>query len=438
MSHGTRRNAFTTLGLIAALVVGGVVPASAEEPAEPPLLDQVVARLAAMTGDFPGVGKVAFTVIRLDTRQRASLGGDVIMKSASSTKAVWVAAALYRRDVAAVEGIARNALWASSNEAAGQAIDLAGGIDRVNRFAMDLGLADTMAYEWKFGFDRVSRYGPGPLRSNNTTTTDDLARFWELVALGWAVTGYERAPFLDWGSGPKQEVEGDRLVARLPGGVAERSAYKMGWLPAGREYVLQDDEVGPNGEQPGETIILDENSVDIGGGIIRTPDGSAYAIAVGAYDGVNWGSMVSWVEYVSCAVYSVLGAEPLDCVRSWDPPRLRERRSVPTGGFDQVVVRRGRFTVTGWASDPDVWWGPSPVVITIDGMSVASGVAMPTSLEDVLTPPFNRTVLFHGESGPHEVCVVAMNDGHGEDTSLGCRTVDLFGVPPRQVPLLAE
>jgi hypothetical protein len=71
-------------------------------------------------------------------------------------------------------------------------------------------------------------------------------------------------------------------------------------------------------------------------------------------------------------------------------------------------------------------------------MSVATGVAMPTGLEDVFSPPFNRTVPFHGESGPHEVCVVAMNDGNGEDTVLGCRTVDLIGAPARQVPVLAE
>lgn len=436
MTHRARR--FVVACLAATCLGQGALPASAEETAEPPLLDQVIARLEAAARAFPGVGKVGVTVIRLDTRQRASLGGDVIMKSASSTKALWVAAALYRRDVTEVEAIARNALWASSNEAAGQAIDLAGGIDRVNRFAMDLGLSHTMAYEWKFGFDRISRYGPGPLRSNNTTTTDDLARFWELVALGWAVPGSERDPFLEWGSGPKQEFDGDRLVARLPDGVAERSAYKMGWLPAGREYVLQDDEVGPNGEPPGTTIILSENSVDIGAGVIRTSDGSAFVIAVGAYDGVNWNSMVSWVEYVSCAVYSVLGTHPLDCLRSWDPPRLRERRSIPTGELDQVVVRRGRLTVTGWANDPDVWWGPSPVAITIDGVTVAGGEAMPTGLDDVFTAPFSRTIPYRGESGTHEVCVVAVNDGNGDSTVLGCRSVDLVGAPPREVPALAE
>jgi len=426
------------LALAVALVVGSAVPAPAEEPPDTPLLDQVMARLETLRWAFPGAGKVAVTVIRLDTHQRASLGGDTIMKSASSTKAVWVAAALYRRDIAAVEGIARNALWASSNEAAGQAIDLAGGIDRVNRFAMDLGLGDTMAYEWKFGFDRVSRYGPGPLRSNNTTTTDDLARFWELVAVGWAVAGDERLSFLEWSSGPKQEIDGERLVNRLPSGVAEDSAYKMGWLPTGRLYELQEGEVGPNGEQPGELIVLEGNAVDIGAGIIRAPDGSSFVIAVGAYDGVDWGSMRSWVEYVSCAVYSILETEPLDCVRSWDPSRLRERRSVPTGELDQVQIRRGRFTVSGWASDPDVWWGPSLVAVTVDGVVVATGAAAPTGLDDAFVPPFSRTVPFRGESGTHEVCVVAMNDGIGDDTPIGCRTVSLVGAPPREAVSQAE
>ena len=93
---------------------------------------------------------------------------------------------------------------------------------------MDLGLNDSMTYEWKFDHDRQSRYYPGPLRGNNTTTTDDLARFWELVATGWALEGEERDALLEWSLGLKEESDAERLIARLPESVGAASSFKMG------------------------------------------------------------------------------------------------------------------------------------------------------------------------------------------------------------------
>jgi hypothetical protein len=259
-----------------------------------------------------------------------------------------------------------------------------------------------------------------------------------LVAVGWAVGGDERTAFLDWTLGPKEDPEGERLIARLPAAVGAGSSFKMGWLPSGRVYVLQDGEVGPNGEQPGESIVLKENSVIIGAGIIRVPGGPSYVIAVASYDGQNYGAMTSWLEYVSCTVYSVLAVAPTECLRPGDPPRIRERRAVPTGALEDVSVRPGLFTVAGWASDPDAWWSASPVAITIDGVQVATGAAAPTGPDDLFAPRFNRTIVFVGESGQHEVCVVAVNDGDGASTPIGCRTVELTKSEPRGVPTLAD
>jgi hypothetical protein len=404
------------------IAVAGVPPAVAEESV-PPLLDQVVARLETLAPGFDAAGVISLTVIRLDTRQQASFHGDEIIKAASVIKAIWMAAALRRRGVAAVEGLARSTLWASSNEAAGRAIDAAGGLDRINRWTRDLGLADIGSYEWNFDIERQARSYPGPLRGNNTVTTDDLARFWELVAVGWALQGEERAALLEWTRGPKQDGEGQRLIARLPEAVGAASSFKMGWLPTGREYVLQEGETGPNGEQPGETIILEVNSTDSGAGIIRVPGGPSFVIAVSAYNGRHWQPMTAWVEYASCVVYSAIAADPTDCVRAGDPIAIRERRAIPDGALATASLGGGALTVSGWAVDPDAWWNATEVAITVDGDEVATALATPTGTADLFRPAFTTTVVRFFSPGRHEVCAIARNDGAGPDTAIGCLVV---------------
>ena len=408
--------------LVIALLAGSTATGSADEPT-PPLLDSVFERIEALAPGFADSGNIAVTVIRLDTRQQASFHGEDLFKAASVLKALWVAAALDHGGIAAAEPSARRALWASSNSAGGRAIDAAGGIDSVNGYAMDLGLNDSMTYEWKFDHDRQSRYYPGPLRGNNTTTTDDLARFWELVATGWALEGEERDALLEWSLGLKEESDAERLIARLPESVGAASSFKMGWLPVGRAYELDEDEIGFGGEPGGETVILKGGAVDIGAGIIRVPGGPSYVIAVGAYNGAYWPAMTSWVEYVSCVVYSVLAADPIECGRTRDPAAIRERRAVPTGELEGVSSRPGLLTVSGWAVDPDAWWRSSPVRITVDGVSAAGGLAVPTDVEDLFDPRFSRMFIFEGDPGLHEVCAVAVNDGNGSDTPIGCRLI---------------
>ena len=422
MSIRHLRRAPFALAVALMLSLGAAMPAVAQDP-EPTVLDRVISRIEALVPGFGAAGTVAVTVIRLDTNQRASLHGDELVKSASVVKPLWVAAALKRRTIEEMAGNAIGALYASSNNAAGRVIDAAGGLDRVNRYARELGLANTVAYEWNFDFNRKSRLYPGPLHGNNTTTTDDLARFWELTAIGWSVQGDERDALLGWSQGFKEEGDGQRIIARLPEAVGEGSSFKMGWLPTGREYVLQEGEVGPNGEQPGETIILDYNSIDIGAGIIRVPGGPTYTIAVAAYDGRSWPAMTGWVEYVSCVVYSTLAADPVDCIRGSDPVAIQERRAVPSGRLEAVGLAPGLVTVSGWAMDPDAWWGPSPVAITIDGVEVGTGSAVPTGIDDLFAPRFYRTLLVDLAPRAHEVCVIAVNDGNGAGTPIGCRTL---------------
>ena len=77
-----------------------------------------------------------------------------------------------------------------------------------------------------------------------------------------------------------------------------------GVAAVGREYELDEDEVGFGGEAArGETVIpraVPSSSVP---GIIRAPESQSYVIAVGAYNGTFWPVMTSWVGMSSCRVF---------------------------------------------------------------------------------------------------------------------------------------
>lgn len=419
----SRRILAAVLALAAVSAGGRPGAAAASLPADETLLDRVVARLGEQAPAFDTQGLLAITVIRFDVPEWASYRGGEQFKSASVVKAIWVAAALDHAGIEATQPIASASLYNSSNDAAGRAMDIAGGIDAVNDYAHHLGLVDTTAYEWLFGRDRRSVGFPGPVRGLNLTTTDDLAGFWAAVGYGFALGPEEREALLEWTRGLKSSGEASRLIARLPESVGAAASFKMGWLPVGREYELQDDETGWEGEPPGTVVTFDRGAIDAGAGIVTTPDGASYAIAVASYDGREWAFMTGWVEYVSCVVYSVVAEDPIDCVRSWDPRQIRERQAVPRGELEAVLTRTGFVTVSGWAADPDAWWQPTLVAITFDGVVVARTRATPTSGQDLFAPGFSREFPFEG--GEHEVCAIALNDGNGEDTAIGCRTVSL-------------
>ncbi len=409
------------------LLLAGGSPARADSAvvqAENTLLDQVVARLGEFSPAFEGRGVLAVTVIRFDRPEWASFRGSEQFKAASVVKAVWLAAALDGAGLEATAPLAESTIYMSSNITAGRVIDIAGGIDMVNGFAHTLGLEQTTAYEWEFGGrERRSADYPGPLRGNNLTTTDDLAGFWAAVEYGYALGPAETEAFLDWTLGPKASGEGTRLIARLPEAVGAMTTFKMGWLPIGREYVLDDGETGWGGEPSGTAVTFDRGAITAGAGVVHTPGGGSYAIAISAYDGDSWARMTGWVEYVSCVVYSVVAADPVDCVRSSDPLALQDRRAVPSGGLGGVETAPGVITVTGWAADPDAWFQPTRVAITLDGVVVGLTWATPTGPYDLFAPRFSRQVPYEG--GAHEVCAIARNDGNGEDAALGCTAVEL-------------
>jgi hypothetical protein len=100
----------------------------------------------------------------------------------------------------------------------------------------------------------------------------------------------------------------------------------------------------------------------------------------------------------------------------------------PTGSLD-VVERNAQGTrVAGWALDPDAPERAIAVNVSVDGV-VVSDIAANQSRMDV-AKVYPAAGDNHGyfasvnvPSGPHEVCVSAVNTGPGGDQILGCRTI---------------
>jgi len=413
------------VGVFLVTATVGVVPQATA--AGEGVLQQAVDRLGAMAPSFDpySAAVLAISVTRLDTGESASFRGTELFGPASAVKAVWVLAAIDHSGVDAVEPIVHDAIYYSDDIAAGTAIDLAGGLDAINEDIRGFGMDDTDFYEWNYPREHVRRSStyPGPMRGRNLTTTDDLVTFWRQVAVGNVLDPYQRATFLESTTGLKAGGDANRIVARLPEEVAATAAFKSGWLPLGREWQLPDTPEGP-----GEIIILEARGVSVGAGIISVPDGPTYVIAVTAFDGRSWGGMTAWTEYASCVVYSVIAEEPMVCARSRDPGSIAQRAAPPSGELLQAESVSGFLMVDGWAGDPDAWWVPTAVRVTVDGVAFGGMVAaIPRDAAHLFTPEFHGTLLEELTPGLHEVCVVALDDGGGETVPIGCRMVAAVG-----------
>lgn len=403
--------------MIGAVVLTGV--ASAADGDDPPVsrLQRLVTRLGEEASAFDRGATFGLAVIDLTSGQRASFQGDQWIKSASSLKPMWVAAAIRNAGVGAVAPLAPAVMSASSNEVAGSVVRVAGGLDAINEFTRSLGLDGTLVVEWTFGTNQRSREYPGPHQLQNFTDADDLAFFWAEAVWG-RVAGVDTPQFLEWASAPRWGGPNSAILLRLPADV--RAFYKMGVLPPGRSY--EDDEEG-------EPVVTEGRDTVVGGGVIITPDGRAYAIGVGAFAGQEWQGKINWVAYVTCRIHAELaGADPA-CDRGGDPARTRLDTDAPVGGLLQVTATSERLVVEGWAWDPDDPDGPIVVGFTVDGVwsggrRTFGSSGSPRDLWDGHTErTFRIARLALLGSGAHEVCAVAFNDGQGPDASLGCRTV---------------
>ena len=161
---------FTRLGC------GAADPPAADARHE--ALDALVDELGAdIEAQLPGV-RVGIAVIPFDTGRQAGWRENRLFISASTAKSWWVAAALAAGEADEVAEIVEPIFEVSSDELAGQAMDLAGGIDAVNDFTTSAGMADTAAMKWvKGGISRFASAFPGPLNGSNHVDASDAAVF---------------------------------------------------------------------------------------------------------------------------------------------------------------------------------------------------------------------------------------------------------------------
>jgi len=414
---------------IAALVALGLLlatptPADAEraddhavDAAVPTPLQRVVDRLGAEAGSFDRSAIIGISVVRLGTGEQATFQGDRWLKAASGLKPTWMVAAIRHAGIEAVEPLAVPMFAQSSNEAAGRAIALAGGLDAINSFTSILGMKTTLVVEWTFGGEWRSSQYPGPHPALNFTTANDLTAFWQLVHGGWLLTRDETAAFLEWGRMERLPGYSSGLLTRLPEDVRDGVSFKMGWLPPGRTE--EDDDTG-------EIVEVDALDTLIGSGVIEIPGGPVYVVAIGSFGGASWPGKVAFVAYAACRIHETISAQDLACDRPGDPYRVRANTDPPIGGLHSVEAVGNLLEVRGWAVDPDDISHHVLVRFTVDGFWVGSdGAWKQTSWGGdpqlvAVGHGFEDKLIVELAPGLHEVCASAMNDGDGPNTDIGC------------------
>jgi len=112
----------------------------------------------------------------------------------------------------------------------------------------------------------------------------------------------------------------------------------------------------------------------------------------------------------------------------------------PTGALEDVTRSGATLSARGWADDPDTD-GPISVVMTVDGIPLATGVAdrpRADSTESAGAIDVNGFALsgaWNPSPGSKRVCVRAVNVGRGSDMELrACRTIEVPAPPPPPTP----
>ena len=107
----------------------------------------------------------------------------------------------------------------------------------------------------------------------------------------------------------------------------------------------------------------------------------------------------------------------------------------PFGGYN-LVVERGRFTVQGWAIDPDQVTTALKVSLTVDGVASWGTFTANWSRPDVgraypgAGDNHGMNASFDIQGGDHTVCVTVKNVGAGVDANFGCATISVETASP--------
>ena len=264
--------------------------------------------LEQMNAEAPGWG-VRLTGIGVEDLRsgaRWAVNGDQQMSYMSSAKLPWAIMAAAEAGSDAIESLAFPAFARSDNAAAGTLIDLAGGIERVNRYWYPtLGMVGSCHQRWNAG--AVREYsGPCGFASSpvfdvarghtfwNYNTANDmttvLSRLWRGDVPG--LDASERSRLLEWSTWPVAAwaPDGDgTITGHLPPHVWPNVHHKVGWF-------------------------FDPYRAASDIGIVDLPD-ATYALAIAAYGGESSAAQADFLAWASCHVYRVMAGDS-----SWTCP----------------------------------------------------------------------------------------------------------------------
>lgn len=256
-----------------------------------------VAQLAAEVAKRSPRTSAAIAVLDLKTGEYAGASDDERHVSASSPKAIWVAAGLAKSGIAALTPYAQLIFRDSDNAASGTAIDLAGGIDAVNVFyGGKAGMVDSALTQWS---GRMATNSPRKMGTDNYFTAKDAVTFLARLDKGTLIGAPETAHLKTWMTWSPRTGFGGWLGTMLPAPARTSMMHKGGWLPP--------DCCGDDATY--NTL----NEI----GIVEVAPGHRYAVAILARRGTDWyGKQAPWVERASCVIYraaSGMSVSALDC-----------------------------------------------------------------------------------------------------------------------------
>ena len=254
---------------------------------------KAIADLGAQCGAYSPGSTCGIAVRDLATGALAQVTGDTPYVSASSAKAIWVAAALYDRTIADVSPFASPVFVSSDNTAAGQVIDLLASPARVNTFMWnDVALASSGFCHWNFDHARDATKCPNTMGGDNFFTANDMVAFLTAVHGGRLLDLARTKQLADWMLLSPRSGYGGWLGTQLPATARATMRHKAGWLPPSAV--------------PGYS-----NSNEIG--IVTAANGHDYAVALllsgapsqAAYDA----KQLPVLEYASCVVYHAVSGD---------------------------------------------------------------------------------------------------------------------------------
>jgi beta-lactamase class A len=279
------------------------VDTAVDTPPAPPDLAPILTKIAATASKSTPSTDFGMAVEWLPTGTRWGVRADVPRNSASSAKFIWATAALFKNPIATVETPALPTFKDSDNTAAGQLIDLAGGVDAVNDFMVTkLGIpqTDVSLCHWNYGATRVATSCSDRLGGENFFTPNGALKFLEKVWIGDPVSGDKQKKLLEWSTLSPRSGYGGWIGTQLPVSVRPDVHHKAGWLPIGC---------------CGAGFPAHYNEI----GLVPTPLGE-YAVVLSMRGGTSDTAMTKTLEYASCVIWHALAKDVADPFASCTAP----------------------------------------------------------------------------------------------------------------------